>query len=421
MSKNNALIFLTVFLSSCGNYPEPIDSPVIAATAFGDIRLDEFIDDYKTFLNFTGVEDNMMFRNGLLNSEIDRLFILNYAAESQFLENPLKNKSVENSIGQTLLNEFYEREIEEGFEVPDDLVREAFHRSKIELHARHLYAISIEEAQSLKNRLDQGETFEELAKEIFTSPQLAASGGDLGYFTFNDMDPSFEGVAYSLKDGEISNPVQTLMGFSIIQVLDRNYDPIITEYDYQMHKDDFLAIMKYRLLKTKVKKLTNEYASQYELNIKVDDMHTLFDHFSEIIISEDKVPSELTDIFLESGDIQWDAQEICSHIRETTENQQRQVQSTDDLFDMLTGLCVRDRLFRNIENTEWRNSENVLKKIRDAKEQRTIKLLMDDVYRKALALQDSVVQKEIYFTFITNLKKDAEIKIDHQLLKSFSL
>jgi len=421
MLKNSIIVAAALCLIVCDGYTEQEQSPGIASTEFGEIHLDKFINDYQSFLAFTGVKDNMLFRSGVLKSEVDRLFLLNYALETRFDNDPAIAKKINSIVRQTLLNEFYYREIADGFHVSDNAVREAFRRSKIDIHARHLYAKTLEEAKLLKVRLDQGETFGILAREIFDSQQLAESGGDLGYFSFDDMDPAFENVAYSLKDGEVSDPVKTAMGYSIIQVLDRTYEPLVTEFDFQIHQADFLSIMQQRLLKDKVKELTHVYALQYKPLISTENLQLLFDHFIDIVETGSNIPKELRDIYLDTGNLTWDAEAICSHLRETTPNQRKQVIDSQTLYDMLTGLCVREYLFRNIESAGWRNDDAVLQKIKQAKEQRTITLLLDNVLAQAQAENDSINQKEVYLTFIEKLKTGAEIKINRQLLKSFRL
>jgi len=215
--------------------------------------------------------------------------------------------------------------------------------------------------------------------------------------------------------------VKTAMGYSIIQVLDRTYEPLVTEFDFQIHQADFLSIMQQRLLKDKVKELTHVYALQYKPLISTENLQLLFDHFIDIVETGSNIPKELRDIYLDTGNLTWDAEAICSHLRETTPNQRKQVIDSQTLYDMLTGLCVREYLFRNIESAGWRNDDAVLQKIKQAKEQRTITLLLDNVLAQAQAENDSINQKEVYLTFIEKLKTGAEIKINRQLLKSFRL
>ncbi len=98
-----------------------------------------------------------------------------------------------------------------------DLVRRVYTQTE----ARHLYATTRAGADALHARLTAGETFESLAAETFADSALAASGGYLGTFGFDEMDPAFEEAAFDLEIEQVSQPVRTAMGWSIVQVLSR--------------------------------------------------------------------------------------------------------------------------------------------------------------------------------------------------------
>jgi len=72
----------------------------------------------------------------------------------------------------------------------------------------------IEEA---KAKLDKGEKFEDVAKE-YSEDGSAQNGGDLGWFGKGRMVPEFEEVAFTLKEGETSDIVESQFGYHIIKV-----------------------------------------------------------------------------------------------------------------------------------------------------------------------------------------------------------
>jgi len=88
-------------------------------------------------------------------------------------------------------------------------------------HARHILVETEEEALAIKERLEAGETFEDLAAELTTDPGSGQGGGDLGWFTEEDMVTPFAEAAFTLEIGEISDPVETQFGWHIIEVLER--------------------------------------------------------------------------------------------------------------------------------------------------------------------------------------------------------
>ncbi|MBD9484443.1 SurA N-terminal domain-containing protein [Pseudomonas sp. PDM14] len=70
-----------------------------------------------------------------------------------------------------------------------------------------------------KKRLEQGEDFATLAKELSQDPGSATNGGDLGYAGPGVYDPAFEEALYALKQGEVSAPVRTDYGWHLIKLL----------------------------------------------------------------------------------------------------------------------------------------------------------------------------------------------------------
>jgi peptidyl-prolyl cis-trans isomerase D len=99
-----------------------------------------------------------------------------------------------------------------------------------ERHARHILVIingtdeeNIQQARSkaeeIVKRLDAGEAFDVLAREVSEDPGSASSGGDLGFFGRGIMDAEFEKAAFDLQVGERSEPVRSSFGLHIIELL----------------------------------------------------------------------------------------------------------------------------------------------------------------------------------------------------------
>ena len=86
-----------------------------------------------------------------------------------------------------------------------------------EVHARHILVESEDEAKAIKAELDKGADFAELAKKKSKDPG-ASDGGDLGFFTKEQMVPEFSAVALTLEPGKISDPVKSQFGWHIIKV-----------------------------------------------------------------------------------------------------------------------------------------------------------------------------------------------------------
>jgi peptidyl-prolyl cis-trans isomerase C len=96
-----------------------------------------------------------------------------------------------------------------------------------EVHARHILVATEDEAKDIEAQLKKGADFATLAKEKSKDPG-AADGGDLGYFTKDQMVPEFAEAAFKLDKGQISDPVKTQFGWHIIEVEDKRIKPTPT-------------------------------------------------------------------------------------------------------------------------------------------------------------------------------------------------
>src|SRR6204780_5309400 len=94
-----------------------------------------------------------------------------------------------------------------------------------EVHARHILVETEDEAKAVEEELKKGADFAELAKKKSKDPG-ASDGGDLGFFTKDQMVPEFSAVAFALEPGKISDPVKSQFGWHIIKVEEkRNRQP----------------------------------------------------------------------------------------------------------------------------------------------------------------------------------------------------
>ncbi len=87
-------------------------------------------------------------------------------------------------------------------------------------------AQSLAMIQQIKSELQSGAAFADLARKYSQDPGSAKSGGDLGYVQKGELIKSFEDAANALKDGDVSDVVETRYGFHLIQMLNKDLNSI---------------------------------------------------------------------------------------------------------------------------------------------------------------------------------------------------
>ena len=137
-----------------------------------------------------------------------------------------------------LARSFIEKQISPNIKVSDEEVA-AFYADNPELfladeqvHARHIIFMAAQDAdaqtvaearakaEAARKRAVAGEDFAELARELSEGPS-AAKGGDLGFFTREQMVPTFAAAAFDLEPGGISPVVRTAFGLHVIKVVEK--------------------------------------------------------------------------------------------------------------------------------------------------------------------------------------------------------
>jgi foldase protein PrsA len=123
-------------------------------------------------------------------------------------------------------------------EVTEEEIQQRYDEYQPEIRASHILVEEEAKAKELKEEIDGGADFAELAKEHSTDPGSGEKGGDLGFFGSGAMVPEFEEAAYALDVNEVSEPVQTQHGWHIIKVTEKkekeSFDAMKEELEYEL-------------------------------------------------------------------------------------------------------------------------------------------------------------------------------------------
>jgi peptidyl-prolyl cis-trans isomerase SurA len=103
-----------------------------------------------------------------------------------------------------------------------------------------------EQLLNLRKRILDGENFSTLAILYSEDPGSASKGGELGFYGRGQLYPEFEAVAFKLKEGEVSDIVETEAGYHIIQMIARKGDYINVRHILLVPKVSPLDLTKAR-------------------------------------------------------------------------------------------------------------------------------------------------------------------------------
>lgn len=86
--------------------------------------------------------------------------------------------------------------------------------------ARHILVDSQEQCEQLKQQIEGGEDFAEVAKQHSSCPS-SRNGGDLGSFGKGAMVPEFDQVVFSGELNQVHGPVKTQFGYHLLEITSR--------------------------------------------------------------------------------------------------------------------------------------------------------------------------------------------------------
>jgi parvulin-like peptidyl-prolyl isomerase len=232
-------ILVFTLLSVCSLFPQSQSdtSQIVASVGNENITFGTYLARYEDYLIFSGIQDNQQARFAVLNNMINEILLKSYDDNSTIYNNSEFNKEKEWARKETVLAFLKDREVYAKITASDDELKIAYIRSKVKIAVRHLYAATEKEAENLYQLVRMGVSFNELAKQCFTDTALKNNGGYLGYINWGSTDPNFENAAYSMRVGEISRPVKTAQGYSIIKVEDIVQNPFKTQDEFLRMKE----------------------------------------------------------------------------------------------------------------------------------------------------------------------------------------
>ncbi|HTQ71884.1 MAG TPA: peptidylprolyl isomerase [Acidocella sp.] len=156
----------------------------------------------------------------LVNQEVDRKALLIAAQKDGLASDPDVAARMQAAADVQLENAYVQKAV--AAQVTDTAVQAAYNRDYAnkpgpeQVDARHILVSTQAQAEDIIKQLNKGADFAKLAEKYSIDPG-AKNGGELGWFSKDEMVPAFADAAFALKKGEYTKtPVQTQFGWHVI-------------------------------------------------------------------------------------------------------------------------------------------------------------------------------------------------------------
>ncbi len=187
----------------------------------------------------------------------------------------------------TLINMLLEQELKNIQQVTEKDAKDYYEKNKdqfikpTEVRLSQIVVKSEDDAKKVYERVDKGEDFAKLAKELSKDDKTKASGGDMGFFKKGQLESQIENLAFSLKKGQVSMPLNRKDGIYIFKVTDVKGTPV----EFEQIKQQLIEQLKAK----KQQDWFNSYIEELKKKHKVEvNEKTLQEMLSQALIGGNK-------------------------------------------------------------------------------------------------------------------------------------
>ncbi len=231
------------------------------------------VDDYKLALQTLPprmqmlVKQDKAIREKFLDNLVSKEILKIEAKKEKVRLSKEQKKKLEEFKNELLINALLDKHLGK-IKVTDQEAARYYREHKKEfttpaqVKASHILVQTKEEAENIIKRLKKGADFAKLAQQYSLDHVSAKKGGDLGYFSKEQMVKPFADAAFALKVGQISKPVKTRFGYHVIKVTDKKKASL---QPFPLVKKQ----IKEKLLREKQQKAFDAFLSRISKGMKV--------------------------------------------------------------------------------------------------------------------------------------------------------
>jgi len=361
------------------------------------ITANTFIKLFNEKLVKIGLRDNSNARLGYLLNLVDDEVLIHRAKQEKLDRTGKAIRKKRSIVIQELLNAYLEKHISRKDLVTENDLRDLFVKMNRKIKVSHIYAKTIKTADSLFHQLSQGASFNEIAKRTFTDPELKEHAGSLGYISIDEMDPEFEKTAFEMQIGEISHPIKTVQGYSIIRVEDIKENPFVTESEYAKSRERLRGFAQKRKYEELVKQWTRALRSKLHLRFNtswVNKLYMMSQEYSTGYMLENTSLMlnhfELRETVVTSSLGKWNVEEVISELSKTGDWQRSWIHTEENLEDFIAGLVLQKHLVREARKEKLDRAPSFRMKVQNAFETYLLSTLEDRIRDQITIPSDSL-------------------------------
>ncbi|HKI78056.1 MAG TPA: peptidylprolyl isomerase [Ignavibacteriaceae bacterium] len=414
-------LLLTLVISTyAGNRSK--DNVVLASVGGHKITMGDFTARYEDYLIYSGVKDNVPLRFSILNNMINEILLKDYDNNSKIYNNSEYQKELKWTKDEVILAYLKDQEVYSKITATENELHKAFERTNIKLEVRHLYAPTKKAADELYALLKMGVDFNKLAKQVFTDSLLRNNGGYLGYISWGSTDPNFEEAAYSLKVGEISKPVKTAKGYSIIKLENRVVNPMMTEYSYLNMKPKLERAVKISKKSSYEKAYLAKIFGKNTIKFNDQTISNIYKELEQtetLSVENENGSKASTEFCVEYQGKKYSKNEILAMLFSSPQYSLEKIKSVKALEAAVLGLLMQEKLLSIAKRKGYDNKIDVTTKYNEL-----AKNIFLNYKRKEILKTVDVSDSELYSFYNKNIsyfKEENEMNVQEIVVQDSSL
>jgi parvulin-like peptidyl-prolyl isomerase len=231
-----AIIVTMIFVLGCQRGPDLYSEGKVIAEVNGEkLTLEEIEDQIPAeYRDYVSEYEKKEYAEEWIKNEL----LYQEAVASKFDSDPKIQARLRQITKQLVASAFVEEELKARSTVDSSEVREFYEnnlsnltRDKEEVRLSHIFVRTKEAADSAYAALRAGEDFALVAQRLSEDLKSSQRGGDLGFFSSENLDPSLAAVASRLSVGSYSKAIESGYGYHLIKVTDRKKKGTIREFE----------------------------------------------------------------------------------------------------------------------------------------------------------------------------------------------